>query len=95
MSKKTKLLICTNKSCKKRGAKDVLEALEDEIESRGLEDRICVKGTDCLGMCGKGPAVKVKKEKVAFGRVSPEDCLDIIDALIHERSVERFNKIKR
>ena len=94
MSKKTKILICTNKSCKKQGANAVFEALEDEIESRGLDESICVKKSDCLDMCGKGPAVKVKKEKIAFGKVSPEDCLDIIDALIHERPVGRLH-VKR
>ena len=94
MSKRTKLLICTNKSCKKRGSREVLHALEDEIEARGLEDKICVKSSECLGLCDKGPAVKVKKEKVAFSRVSPEDCLEIIDALIHERPLDR-TKVKR
>jgi sirohydrochlorin cobaltochelatase len=94
MSKKTKILICTNKSCHKRGAKDVFETMEDEIESRGLENKICVKKSDCLGMCGKGPAVKVKKEKIAFGKVSAEDCLEIIDALIKDKPLKRL-KIKR
>lgn len=94
MAKKTKILICVNKSCKKRGAKEIFETLEDEIESRGLEQKICVKKTDCLSMCGKGPAIKLKKEKVAYGRVSPEDCLDIIDALIHNRPADHY-KVKR
>ena len=94
MSKKTKLLVCTSKSCKKRGAADVVEALKDEIESQGLQNRICVKKSDCLDMCGKGPAIKVKKEKTSFGGVSPEDCLDIIDSLIHECSSEKL-RVKR
>lgn len=91
----TKLLVCTKgKTCCKLGGKDVYRALKNEIENLGLESTIKIKKTDCLGYCGRGPAVKVKHGKLTYGRVSPKDCRDIVRSLIECKSIERL-KIKK
>jgi len=89
---KTKLLICTKgKSCKKRGAKEVFCALEEQIECMGLEDKVRLKKVDCLGMCGNGPAIQIKSQKLSYGRVSPDDCEKIIRRLTkNKKPIDRL-----
>jgi (2Fe-2S) ferredoxin len=82
---KPKIVVCTKgKTCRKRGAKDVFCALEAQLEELGLEKQICLKKSDCLGRCGRGPTVKVKPDKYFYSGVRPSDCHDIIASLIRK-----------
>lgn len=90
MSKK-KIIVCTKgKTCKKLGSKDVYCSLEKQIEKMGLEKDIILKKSDCLGACGRGPAVKVKPNKWHYGRVSPDDCKEILRSLVKKSPIERL-----
>jgi sirohydrochlorin cobaltochelatase len=91
-----KVLICTKgKTCRKRGAKEVYCALQQQIEDQGLEDEIRLKKVDCLGRCGRGPTVKVKPFKVWYGGVSPADCRELIGSILRKTPLSRLklNKI--
>jgi NADH-quinone oxidoreductase subunit F/NADP-reducing hydrogenase subunit HndC len=88
---KQKVFVCTKgKTCRKRGAREVFCALEQEIEAQGLEEQIKLKKTECMGHCGKGPTVKIKPDKVWYGSVSPRDCAEIIRSLLAKTPISRL-----
>lgn len=82
MARKLKLFVCTKgKHCKKRGADAVMCALAEQLESFGLEDKVCLKKSDCLGKCGRGPAIQVKPLDRIYGNLEPKECEDFVRAL--------------
>lgn len=80
-SVKVKFLVCNGKACRKAGSEDLLCALEKYCQSLGL-DKAKVKAKECLGICGRGPAMLVVKRKASLlGRIDPADCKDIVRAV--------------
>ncbi len=61
------------------GAREVMEAILDEISTRGIAD-IEVTQTGCAGYCAHEPMVTVIDESgsVAYGKVTPEDAREIV-----------------
>jgi len=61
------------------GAREVLAAIMDEIEKRGLTD-VTVTQTGCVGMCEQEPMVEVITEqgKVMYGHIDEEKARKII-----------------
>ncbi len=69
--------------------------MEETIEDLGLENDICVKKTDCMGHCGRGPAIKVKPDKLIYGWVSPADIREIIWSIVSGKPIERLTVKKK
>ncbi len=61
------------------GARDVLAAIMEEIEKRGLED-VMVTQTGCVGMCEQEPMVEVimGDAKVMYGRIDADKARKIV-----------------
>lgn len=74
-----KILVCQKSSCCKKGGKAVREAIESEIDQRGLSDRIEIKKTGCLKGCKAGPNVVVMPAKDRYSRIQPEEVPCIFD----------------
>ncbi len=51
--------VCTGSCCHLRGAYRVLEKTKELIACRGLEDKITLKTTMCMGKCSDGVSVSV------------------------------------
>lgn len=95
MSFKIKVLVCTEgKHCRKRGGKDVYCRLAEQCQTLGVEDKFAIKKSDCLGSCGRGPAVKIKGFKLTYGRVEPGDCKSILKDLLKARKALKRELIK-
>ena len=63
------------------GARPVLNTFAQEIQSRGLTDRISVTQTGCIGLCQYEPIVEVMapgKEKVTYVKMTPEKALEVL-----------------
>ncbi|MEG4348150.1 (2Fe-2S) ferredoxin domain-containing protein [Microcoleus sp. LAD1_D5] len=75
----TKILICQKSDCQKRGAGGVCKALENALNSRGLEDQVTVQGTGCLKQCKAGPVIVVMPDKTRYSRIAPAEVPAIID----------------
>ncbi len=95
-----KVLVCTKgRKCRKRGSKGVLTALRDAVDDHDLGDTIKVKKSDCLGICGKGPVVYVRRGKICYAYVTESDCEDIVRSLQDAEPVARLalkkGKVKR
>lgn len=61
------------------GARDVMQAIMEEIDKRDVEAAITQTG--CIGMCEKEPLVDVKlpgKERITYGDVTVDDAKRIV-----------------
>lgn len=76
------------------GARPVLTTLADEIQNRGLTDKISVTQTGCIGLCQYEPIVEVMepgKAKVTYIKMNPEKALEVIERhLIGGHIVEQY-----
>ncbi|MBN2578845.1 MAG: FAD-dependent oxidoreductase [Pirellulales bacterium] len=68
--------LCTGASCIASGAMALKEALEKQIAAAGLEDRVDLIGTGCLGPCSAGPVLKIND--VFYENVKPNDAAEIV-----------------
>jgi len=75
----TKILVCQKSDCQKRGAATVCKALENALNSRGLEEQVTVQGTGCLKQCKAGPNIVVMPDKTRYSRIAPAEVPAIID----------------
>ncbi len=75
------------------GARPVLNAFVDEVAKRHLNN-VTVTQTGCIGMCQFEPIVEVLvpgKEKVTYGKVTPEKVAKIItDHLVNGSPVAEY-----
>ena len=53
------VLACVDPVCLKKGAHDVIDALQDELVTQGLIDEIQVLETSRIGGCDNGPEIMV------------------------------------
>lgn len=85
------VLVCKGTGCTASGSEAVYEALEKEIEKRGLAKEVRVVQTGCLGLCELGPNILIYPEGSYYCRVKAEDIPEIVEEhLIKGRIVERL-----
>jgi NADH-quinone oxidoreductase subunit F len=83
--------VCVSTGCEALGVKGVLKAFEEEIKKQGLEGKIGIKETGCLGFCEKGPRVVIYPEEIYYFRVKSTDVPEIVSkTLINKEIVERL-----
>lgn len=54
------VMCCNSTACLSAGARAVRESLENTVKAKGLESQVQVVPVGCMGLCSKGPLVKVK-----------------------------------
>ncbi|MBQ9299118.1 MAG: (2Fe-2S) ferredoxin domain-containing protein [Clostridia bacterium] len=64
------IVVCIGSSCHIKGARSVVEQLQDLIAKENLSDKIKLSGTFCMGKCQQGVCVTVDGD---FFSVSPEN----------------------
>ena len=62
--------VCIGGGCIASGSLDVKAAFEEALKSQGLETKISIIGTGCLGPCAHGPVVVIGKDNVFYKNVS-------------------------
>ncbi len=71
--------VCTAASCRSMGSAKVLDAFNETLDD---EEHSCkAKGVGCMGLCARGPLVKVQPDDVLYSDVTPQDVKDIVDSL--------------
>lgn len=78
------IFVCVNEkegeaSCLPRGSMKVAEALKAYVKANGLQGRVRISKSLCLGLCAFGPNVCVQPENVWYNRVGEEDLEGIIE----------------
>ena len=64
-----KVTVCIGSSCHIKGSRQVVEQLQKLIKDNGIEEKVELGGTFCLGNCQQGVCVTVDE---AFHSVSPD-----------------------
>ncbi len=64
-----KVIICIGSSCHLKGSRQIVERLQTLVQEKGLEDKVELGGTFCMGDCVNGVNVTVDGVKHS---VSPE-----------------------
>ncbi len=63
-----KVVVCIGSSCHIKGSRQVVESLQNLIDSNNVKDKVELSGTFCMGKCQQGVCVTVNGE---FYSVSP------------------------
>ena len=71
-----KVTVCIGSSCHIKGSRQVVEELQHLIADAGLEDKVELGGTFCMGRCQEGVCVTVNGE---FHSVSPDNVKEFFE----------------
>jgi len=82
---------CVSTGCQALGVQKILEAFDEEIKKQGLEGKVEIKETGCLGFCEKGPRIVIYPEEIYYFQVNAKDVPEIISkTLINKKIIERL-----
>ncbi|RJP60120.1 MAG: NADH-quinone oxidoreductase subunit NuoF [Deltaproteobacteria bacterium] len=85
------LLICGGTGCHASGSLKVKQALQGEIDKRGLSEEVRIVETGCNGFCALGPIMVVYPEGVIYVSIKPEDTPELVEEhLVKGRVLERL-----
>jgi NADH-quinone oxidoreductase subunit F len=91
LNPKDEIRVCIGGGCIASGSLDVKTAFEKALKEKGLEGKISVRGTGCLGPCARGPVVMIAKDNVFYQGVDIDDAKDIIEThIIGGKAIERL-----
>ncbi len=83
--------VCAGAGCLASGAREVINAFEQEIEKQNLAASVETKGTGCPGFCERGPVVVIYPEQICYLQVTPEDVPEIVSTtIVGKKVVERL-----
>jgi NADH:ubiquinone oxidoreductase subunit F (NADH-binding)/(2Fe-2S) ferredoxin/ferredoxin len=89
--KKLAIAACVSTGCQALGVQKVLEAFNEEIKKQGLEGKVEIKETGCLGFCEKGPRIVIYPEEIYYFQVQAKDVPEIVSkTLIKNEIVEKL-----
>ncbi len=75
------------------GARPVLTALADAVQSKGLTN-VSVTQTGCIGLCQYEPIVEVLepgKDKVTYVKMTPEKAIEVVEQhLIRGQVIQKY-----
>lgn len=75
-----KVSVCIGSSCHIKGSRQVVEQLQYLIHENGLDEKVNLGGTFCMGKCQQGVCVTVDDQ---FYSVSPDTVQDFFrDAIL-------------
>ena len=85
------LTLCGGTGCRSTGSLEIKEALQEEINSRGIQDRVEVVETGCNGFCANGPILVVQPQDIFYQKLKLDDIPELIEQQILQGTrVERL-----
>jgi NADH-quinone oxidoreductase subunit F len=81
------ILLCAGTGCTSSGSVKLADLLKEELQKRGLAEKIRVKTTGCHGFCEQGPIVIFEPEKVFYRQVTAADIEEIVQVHIVEGGI--------
>lgn len=86
-----RILICGGIPCRSLGCRKVQEALDEELQQKGLAGQIPVDVIGCIGDCSQGPSIIVYPEGIVYQKLGPDDARTIVrEHIIGGRVVEEL-----
>ncbi len=89
---------CGSTACQSAGAGASISTLESEVVAVGLSDSVRVMSTGCMGLCSRGPLVRVLRrggEETMYQSVDRDVAVDIVGAVAGRGEVADANRIDR
>ncbi|MCI8733634.1 MAG: (2Fe-2S) ferredoxin domain-containing protein [Clostridia bacterium] len=74
-----KITICIGSSCHVHGSRPVVEQIQQLVEDNGLQNRVELASTFCMGRCREGVCVTVDGE---FHSVKPDSVGEFFDTYV-------------
>ena len=71
------LKVCVGSSCHLKGSYDVIQTLKRLIEENGLEGKVELKASFCLGDCSNGVSMKIDDRPIQ--NATPENIIQIFE----------------
>lgn len=88
---RTDLLLCGGTGCIASGSLEVKDALEKELEKRGLDREIRVIETGCNGFCAQGPILIVQPDDIFYQKLKATDIPYLVEEhFLKGRPVKKF-----
>ena len=85
------VLVCGGTGCTSSHSNEIIDALNANIQEKGLEEEIKVVRTGCFGLCALGPIMIVYPEGCFYSEVKVEDVPEIVEEhLLKGRIVKRL-----
>jgi NADH-quinone oxidoreductase subunit F len=85
------VLVCSGTGCAASKSLEVVYALGQEIQRRGLQDEVGVVHTGCRGFCAMGPVMIIYPEGIFYCQVQPSDVPHLVEeTLVKGRVVPRL-----
>ena len=81
------IAVCISTGCEALGVKQVLRAFREEFKKQGLEGKIELKETGCLGFCEKGPRIVIYPEEVYYFKVKAKDVPEIVSKTVFNKEI--------
>jgi NADH-quinone oxidoreductase subunit F len=83
-----KTVVVSNGTCgRASGSLGIIEAINRELDRRGLRETVGLEVTGCHGFCEFEPNVVILPEGIYYGRLKPEDIPSIIEKTILKNKV--------
>ncbi|NEP17206.1 MAG: (2Fe-2S) ferredoxin domain-containing protein [Leptolyngbya sp. SIO4C1] len=73
---RSRILVCGKSSCRKRGAKEVCQAIEAALSS--AQEPVELRLTGCMDRCKSGPQVVVMPGKHRYSKVKPKQVAKLV-----------------
>ena len=73
------VLVCVDPECLRKGAHEVMDALQDELVAQGLIEEVQVLETSRIGGCDQGPELMVYPEGVHYSNLTPDDIAYLVE----------------
>ncbi len=84
-----RILLCAGAGCIASGSPAVKDALQKELQLRGLDQRVSIIETGCLGPCAGGPVIQI--DDVFYEKLKPQDSGELVaEHLMRNRPVHRL-----
>ncbi len=84
-----RLHVCMETSCIVQGSSEIKEALQAQMDERGLTETCQVKGVGCMGLCARGPLISTHPDDTLYQYVQETDAKEVV-ASIGKAPVERL-----
>ena len=74
-----KVYVCAGGGCIASGSMKVKDAFAVQLKKAGLDEKLIVMETGCLGPCALGPVVVIGKDDTFYQKVRAQDVADIVE----------------
>jgi len=81
------VFVCTHtrngesKACLDGNSSEVRDILKAEVKKLGLNSRVRVSQSGCLGLCASGPNIVIYPQKIWFAQVDKSDIPEILETI--------------